>query len=70
MPARSSVGGDGVCIVGQHAKPTRRRARLPKRVRPTSRLLRPTRGCKARPAVKSKFAQVLSVAVSMGGVVN
>ena len=34
MPARSFVVGDGVCIVGERAKPTTR-ARLPKRVRPT-----------------------------------
>jgi hypothetical protein len=30
MPARSFVVGDGVCILGEHAKPTAR-ARLPKR---------------------------------------
>ena len=38
MPARSFVVGDGVCILGEHAKPTTR-ARLPKRVRPTSPVL-------------------------------
>ena len=35
MPARSFVVDDGVCILEEHAKPTTR-ARLPKRVRPTS----------------------------------
>ena len=38
MPARSFVVSDGVCILGEHAKPTTR-ARLPKRVRPTSPVL-------------------------------
>ena len=47
MPARSFVVGDGARIVGERAKPTTR-ARLPKRVRPTSRLPRPQKkgGCK------------------------
>ena len=52
MPARSFVVGDGVCILGERAKPTTR-ARLPKRVRPTHGLPRPKkRGVQGRSGPK------------------